>query len=416
MNYNPGMDKEGTERQLGDRDEELWRSERRRLKSEIDKLENELADAKATSKKKNSDQDGKNAGLDPGALLKVQEVANEKLSRASEVWEAERAKLKSQINRLEGAVAEAIARASNPMRATQSVKEQFEVQLTRVAKEKTDIEQAYLRAKTEWEQEKLKITGEMVKLRRAAQIMGRPIPKDDLPEANPKIRDLENQLRDSLNKWNTERKGLMAEIHKLQESARLWDAERRRLNDHAGQLQQAFMQAQATIQQHEVAARTPAPDNKVQELKAERDKLQRELQEGQNAWEAERRRFEQQLARMSDTRGLSNEVVDQLRKQYEDKLHEAISHKTQLAQELQNASSLLEAQRSRLTAAQSGSGSSLNTQAISAEVARVEGLITAITSITDNPETDFSTVIRKNVEKAELDSYLKGIRFCLEQK
>jgi hypothetical protein len=409
------MDKEGTERQE-DRDEELWRSERRRLKSEIDKLENELADAKSTAKKKNSEQDGKNAGFDPGSLLKVQEVANEKFSRASEEWAAERAKLKSQINRLEGAVAEAIARASNPLRVTQSVKEQFEVELTRVAKEKTDIEQAYLRAKTEWEQEKLKITGEMVKLRRAAQIMGRPIPKDDLPEANPKIRDLENQLRDSLNKWNTERKGLMAEIHKLQESARLWDAERRRLNDHAGQLQQAFMQAQATIQQHEVAARTPAPDNKVQELKAERDKLQRELQEGQNAWEAERRRFEQQLARMSDTRGLSNEVVDQLRKQYEDKLHEAISHKTQLAQELQNASSLLEAQRSRLTAAQSGSGSSLNTQAISAEVARVEGLITAITAITDNPETDFSTVIRKNVEKAELDSYLKGIRFCLEQK
>ena len=261
------------------------------------------------------------------------------------------------------------------------------------------------------------MSGELVKLRRAAQIMGRPIPKDDLPEANPKIRDLENQLRDSLNKWNTERKGLMAEIHKLQESARLWDAERRRLNDHAGQLQQAFMQAQATIQQHEVAARTPAPDNKVQELKAERDKLQRELQEGQNAWEAERRRFEQQLARMSDTRDrVSNEVVDQLRKQYEDKLQEAISHKTQLAQELQTASSLLEAQRSRLSAAQSGHGSGLNTQAISAEVARVEGLITEISAITDNPETDFSTAIRKNVEKAELDSYLKGIKFCLGQK
>ena len=98
-------------------------------------------------------------------------MANEKFSRASEEWEAERTKLKSQINRLEGAVAEAIARASNPMRATQSVKEQFEVELNRVSKEKTEIEQAYLRAKTEWEQEKLKMTGEMVKLRRAAQIM-----------------------------------------------------------------------------------------------------------------------------------------------------------------------------------------------------------------------------------------------------
>jgi DNA repair exonuclease SbcCD ATPase subunit len=412
------MDKEGIQRQP-DEMEERWRNERRRLNSEIDKLESELADAKAAAtKKRSTEQDGKNAGVDPAALLKVQEVADEKVRRAAEEWETERAKLKSQINRLEGAVAEAIARASNPLRATQSVKEQFEVELSRVAKEKTELEQAYLRAKTEWEQEKLKMTGEMVKLRRAAQIMGRPVPKEDFPEVNPKVRDLENQLRESLNKWNLERTELMGEIHKLQESARLWDAERRQLNDHAGQLQQAFVQAQATIQQYEVASRTPNPsESKVQELKAERDNLQHQLEEVQSGFEAERRRFEQQLKRTSETRaGVSSEVVDQLRKQYEEKLQEAISHKTQLAQELQTASSLLEAQRSRLSAAQASHGSGLNTEAIASEVARVEGLLTAITAVTDNPETDFSTVIRKNVEKAELDSYLKGIKFCLAKK
>jgi DNA repair exonuclease SbcCD ATPase subunit len=416
------MDKEGIQRQSEDMEgaaeRERWRNKERRLNSEIDKLESELAEARAAAKQKTAEQDVKTIGVDPAALLKVQEASEEKLRKASDDWETERAKLKSQINRLEGAVAEAIARASNPMRATQSVKEQFEVELSRVAKEKTELEQAFLRAKTDWEQEKLKMTGEMVKLRRAAQIMGRPIPKEDVPEVNPKVRDLENQLRESLNNWNQERTELTAEIHKLQESARLWDAERRQLNDHAGQLQQAFMQSQATIQTYEVASRTPNPsEQKVQELKTENDKLQRHLQEAQSGWEAERRRFEQQLQRMSETRsGVSNEVVDQLRKQYEDKLQEAISHKTQLAQELQTASSLLEAQRSRLSAAQASHGTSLNTEVISAEVARVEGLITAISAITDNPETDFSTVIRKNVEKAELDSYLKGIKFCLGQK
>src|SRR5437773_79709 len=83
---------------------------------------------------------------------------------------------------LEAAVAEAIARASNPLRSTQPMKEQFEIELNRVAQEKTEIEQAFLRAKTQWEQEKLKITGEMVKLRRAAQIMGQPLPKEDKPD------------------------------------------------------------------------------------------------------------------------------------------------------------------------------------------------------------------------------------------
>ena len=125
---------------------------------------------------------GKKAA-DPAAAAKMQETADQKFKLASQQWEGERAKLQSQINRLEGAVAEAIARAANPMRVTQSVKEQYETEINRIAKEKTELEQTYLRGKTEWEQEKLKMTGEMVKLRRTAQIMGRPVLKEDAPEA-----------------------------------------------------------------------------------------------------------------------------------------------------------------------------------------------------------------------------------------
>jgi DNA repair exonuclease SbcCD ATPase subunit len=305
------------------------------------------------------------------------------------------------------------------LRATQSVKEQFEVELNRVAKEKTELEQAFLRGKTEWEQEKLKMAGEMVKLRRAAQIMGRPIPKDEVPEINPKVRDLENQLHESLDKWNAERERLVAEIHRREESARQWDTERRQLNDHAGQLQQAFLQAQAKIQAFEVAARAPnAAEEKLQDVKSEKETLQRQLQNAQSAWEAERRRYEQQLQRMSDSRDrVSNEVVDQLRKQYEQKLQEAITQKTQLAQELQTASSLLESERARLSAAQTGGGGGgLDTEAIAAEVSRVETQITQIIAVIDNPETELSTVIRKNVEKAELDAYLRGILYSLGKK
>src|SRR5438445_11883178 len=194
---------------------ERWRAEKRRLNAEIDRLEAELGDAKAAADRKRtlSDSDRKAAAPDPVALAKLHEAADEKLKKATVEWERERAQLKSQIDRLEGAVAEAIARASNPLRSTQPVKEQFEIELNRVAKEKTEIEQAFLRAKTEWEQEKLKMTGEMVKLRRSAQIMGRPIPKDDVPEVNPKVRDLESQLKESLTKWNTEREQLTGKFH-----------------------------------------------------------------------------------------------------------------------------------------------------------------------------------------------------------
>lgn len=416
------MDKESLQRQIDDMEEaaQRWRAERRRLNAEIDKLEAELADAKASAAKKRAADkaDAKNASSDVAAAAKLQQAAEEKLKSASETWETERGQLKSQINRLEGAVADAIARASNPMRATQSVKDQFEAELNRVAKEKTEIEQSFLRAKTEWEQEKLKMAGEMVKLRRNAQAMGRPMLKDDIPEVNPKVRDLENQLRESLNKWNAEREQLVGQIHKLEEASRMWDTERRQLNDHAGQLQQAFLKAQASIQGLEAAARAPNPsDQKLEQLKQEKEDLEDRFKAAQDAWDAARRRLEEQLQRTSESRDrVSSEVVDQLRQQYEDRLQEAIQQKTELTKQLQSASSSLESERQRLTAAHEQTPSQMDTAHITAEVKRVEGLIEQIVQIIDNPDTELATIIRKNVEKAELDSYLKGILFSIGKK
>src|SRR5207249_5412914 len=117
------MDKEASQRELDNmEDSERWRSERRRLNAEIDKLEAELADAKTSARKRAAD---KSQSADPLAIARIHEAAEERIKRATEDLEAEKAKLNSKINRLEGALAEAIARSSNPLRMTQSVKEQF---------------------------------------------------------------------------------------------------------------------------------------------------------------------------------------------------------------------------------------------------------------------------------------------------
>jgi hypothetical protein len=50
---------------------------------------------------------------------------------------------------------------------------------------------------------------------------------------------------------------------------------------------------------------------------------------------------------------------------------------------------------------------------IHAEVARVEGLIQATSELIEDPEADLSVVIRKNAERAELESYLRGVRFAI---
>src|SRR5262245_36142226 len=88
---------------------ERWRSERRKLNAEIDRLETALASTRESPRRRaggTSEQKAATAtapALDPGAIAKVREEAAEKLKRVSEEWDLERGRLMSQISRLEGA-------------------------------------------------------------------------------------------------------------------------------------------------------------------------------------------------------------------------------------------------------------------------------------------------------------------------
>lgn len=55
-----------------------------------------------------------------------------------------------------------------------------------------------------------------------------------------------------------------------------------------------------------------------------------------------------------------------------------------------------------------------NTAALAEEIERVEQLIKEISAVIEDPATELSTVIRKNVERAELQAYLRGIRYAFE--
>jgi hypothetical protein len=46
----------------------------------------------------------------------------------------------------------------------------------------------------------------------------------------------------------------------------------------------------------------------------------------------------------------------------------------------------------------------------------VARLLSEVIAVIDNPDTELSTVIRTNVEKAELDAYMKAILFTLGKK
>ncbi|MBI4471121.1 MAG: hypothetical protein HY646_00535 [Acidobacteria bacterium] len=406
--------KEQVEQEL-EASSEKWRTERRRLNAEIDKLENALAEAKQSPRRAGAA--AKPSGIDPVEVAKMQAAADEKLKNATKEWEAERDRLKTQISRLERAVAEAIERSSNPLRATQSARADLEDRIVRITAEKAEVERSYIRDKAAWDEERAKLTSDLAKLKRTAKVIGHTVPEvqekpQEGPKEDPRVKELEKRLQELMQKWETER---------------------RQLNDHAGQLQQAYVEAKAKIENYEAAASSSQHyEAKLQEANRQRESLERDLQKARDDWAADRKRlsaeierFEKQLLRTSDTRDkVSNEIVEQLRKQYEERLQEAIQQKTQLASQLQSASTLLESERARLSveiskskkAGTSGSGGSdggVNQEAINAEVARVDGMIQEIARLIDDPATELSTIIRKNVEKAELDAYLKGILFSL---
>jgi chromosome segregation ATPase len=163
-------------------------------------------------------------------------------------------------------------------------------------------------------------------------------------------------------------------------------------------------------------------------------KLQEEIASLKAQWQVERashqtkiQQMERTVAEISQTREqASSETVNQLRKQSEQKIEEMTQQKMDLSQELHAASERLDAERARFKAEIEELKKNAEARPVAAadnppdpsiasEVARIENVIHAITAVIDNPDTELSMVIRKNVEKAELDAYLKGILFSLGQ-
>jgi len=110
------------------------------------------------------------------------------------------------------------------------------------------------------------------------------------------------------------------------------------------------------------------------------------------------------------------EERDRLSRQLDELLHSAAkwdSERDQLKEEVRVATS---AKDKAMSEAKVSVQSMAPNESLQGEVHRVEELIRSISAIIDAPETELSLVIRKNVERAELEAYLKGIKFAVTGK
>ncbi len=134
-------------------------------------------------------------------------------------------------------------------------------------------------------------------------------------------------------------------------------------------------------------------------LSAERERLMREWEEERERLSMEcgelrhdRNRFREELGRLADAAAKNDLERSRLREESE-KLNRALASLESSSREQQEADiHVLE------------------------EAARVETAMREIAQAIENPETELSIIIRKNVEKAQLDAYLRGLRFAAARK
>jgi chromosome segregation ATPase len=161
--------------------------------------------------------------------------------------------------------------------------------------------------------------------------------------------------------------------------------------------------AQAAVQQKVASAVERVRAEIQDELKRTRDLLG----EAQAAYaeaaleieDAERKRSE-----LHEERDRLREEVEQL----SDVAAQREVERNRLKEECEWANQMLaEANEARSDEPKNGARHS-----VSAEEARIEALMQQLSTLIDDPATELAIVIRKTVERAQLDFYLKGLRYA----
>jgi hypothetical protein len=120
--------------------------------------------------------------------------------------------------------------------------------------------------------------------------------------------------------------------------------------------------------------------------------------------------------------------MDQIRStclEVEGRLQNAIHERSELEQQVLRLQSDLQTAMTRQStspalgksaaaASQPPSGVPVSPDRLNSEIVRIEGMLAEVMKLIDDPVSALSTVMRKNREKTELESYLKGIRFAIE--
>jgi hypothetical protein len=152
------------------------------------------------------------------------------------------------------------------------------------------------------------------------------------------------------------------------------------------------------------------------------DLTQRFQTELQSALDSLRSEFQAERDRWTSESGVERDRLTKELQYAGDAATELQVEKSKLTAELQLAKEESAAEVDRLRAAAEAASAAAQAASTTAakgaadEVARAQARLADVIAIIDDPVTELTVVIRKNVEKLELEAYLKGLRYLADAK
>jgi hypothetical protein len=172
-------------------------------------------------------------------------------------------------------------------------------------------------------------------------------------------------------------------------------------SDFSERLLQAVHDTEASMQSQAARDLDTAVAESRSKLEAQ---FRNRLEEISSEWGAERTRLNNEINRLTQTatqweteRGRLSAELERLAR-------------VQAATQAEAEKALAAAKAATVSVAKL---STSDAETITKEIERINGLVKEVTALIEDPMTELSTVIRKNVERAELESYLRGLRFAL---
>jgi class 3 adenylate cyclase len=324
---------------------EVWRGERRRFTTEIDKLTEAMERAREIARTEVAGDLHAEIRLHLEEAVRARQQVEQDFMSAQARWETEREQMKTQMTSLQRAAIESMEQSNNPTRFALAVREKLESRLT-TARQDWEMQ---------WEAERRRLRAEIDRLKKAAGITDSPqkaaakralleklgkLPAGSSGPANSVVA-LERNFEEAKLAWDNERQQLLIRAKKAERDLQLsiedlrgqiadelraqYDPqlaaitrererlshdlaqltaqlteERQRNSARIGLLEKAIPTAKDAVKKQVTAELQAEFDRQVGELSRLKTRGERRYQDESEEWEEERRRSRKQIAKLEE--------------------------------------------------------------------------------------------------------------------